>query len=179
MKRNLTNADRKEIKTMTRMGYLIPTILMSNLIVWNIVFVLSDYFDVNNYILAGFNIGVPVICVVIMYTINRKYYRDLRSGSKNIKLKEVEAKVDKTSYEAGSGTLDIPLLSTLMPGLFSQKLTPNYIVYLIINQYRYKVTKKLFDSVEVGSKVEMHYSDYSNTLITIEKSRRSSESYRM
>ena len=59
---------------------------------------------------------------------------------------------------------------------FSGKERPHYLgqkghdVYsLIIEQYKYPVRKELWDYVEVGDEIEMHYAPKSRQLLTIEK----------
>jgi len=171
MKRNLTNSDIKEIKHQTRMGYILSFLIFLIVGLFG-VFLFFNYdskigtFD-NQYITI-FYIILTAISIAISFLINRKYFKDLKNGDKIIKTEKVYKKENRMSYEAGSGNLYIPILGFLFPKTWSQEMKPHFLVYLIINNYRYKVDKTLFDNVKEGDYVKMHYSTYSNTLLRIE-----------
>ncbi len=168
---NLTETDRKELIHMTKPGYLIPILFIGIGAIINLYFLLGRDVQYNPIILLSSDIGFATICFVIFYLINRKYYKDLKIGSKKVKTGKVSGKEDRTSFEAGSGTLHIPGLGDRFPKQWSQKMKPNYLVYFIINNYRYKVNKTLYDKTNIGDLVEMHFSEFSNTLLSIKKSR--------
>ena len=69
----------------------------------------------------------------------------------------VEDKDYRKDYEAGSGSLSIPLLGHLFPKLFHQEMNPldRYfvIVKFVDGLYRYEVEKELYDRIEKGDKV--------------------------
>jgi hypothetical protein len=113
-----------------------------------------------------------MFCILLSFLINRKLNKDLKFGTKKIRIEEVTKKEDKTSYEAGSGTLHIPILGDLFPKLWSKKMKPSYKVFLIINNYRYEIDKQLYDKVKKGDLVEMHYSQCSETLLSIEQAKK-------
>ncbi len=172
MQRNLTESDRKEIKHMTRIGFVLPGLILGISVIINLLF-LVDTNDNTNFVLLTFiDFGIIIICLGISYLMNRKYYQDLKLGVKIIRIEKVQDKENKTSYEAGSGTLHRPVLGKLFPKLWSQEMKPIFLVYLIINNYRYEVNKTLFDKTRIGDFVEMHYSEISETLLTIENSRK-------
>ena len=172
MQRNLTESDRKEIKHMTRIGFVLPGLILGISVIINLLF-LVDKNDNTDFVLLTFiDLGIIAICLGISYLMNRKYYQDLKLGVKKIRLEKVQDKENKTSYEAGSGTLHKPFLGKLFPKLWSQEMKPIFLVYLIINNTRYEVKKTLYDKVKNGDYVEMHYSEFSKTLLTIENSRK-------
>jgi len=151
------------------MGYVLPSIIIVIAGIINIYFLVDDSVNFNPQILYLVDIGLLLICIFISYLMNRKHYKDLKGGVKKIHRAEVSGKHDKTSHEAGSGTLYLPILGDLFPKLFGQKSKPNHLVYLIIGNCRYQVNKELYDNVRKGELVEMHYSIYGNTLLKIEK----------
>jgi len=166
--RNLTGSDRKEIKSMTRFGFVLPTMIILLGVILNMYFLLDTKVNLNPQILFAADFVIILLCIFISYRMNHKHFKDLRNGVKRIELAKVTSKQDKTSYEAGSGTLYIPILGDLFPKLWGQKSKPKHLVYLIIDNYRYQINKELYDKVRKGELVEMHYSIFGNTLLNIE-----------
>lgn len=171
--RKLTEADRKEIKQMTRIGFVLPGFILCFTAIINLLFILDQNKHTDFLTLILIDVGIIISSFGISYLMNRKYYKDLKIGIKRIRFEEVQDKENKTSYEAGSGALHRPFLGKLFPKLWSQEMKPDYLVYLIINHTRYEIKKTLYDKVNNGDIVEMHYSEFSNTLLTIEESRKS------
>ncbi|WP_133250001.1 hypothetical protein [Marinifilum breve] len=169
MIKNLTDTDIKEIKYMTRAGYIIPTLFLAFAALESIYLVLGEGVDPSTITFILINASVVTCLIIISYLINRKYFKDLKSGEKKIEIHTVQKKEDRTSYEAGSGTLHIPILGDLFPKLWSQEMKKNYLMYLIIKNTRFEVSKELYDQVNIGESVQMHYSRYSNILLSIKK----------
>ena len=154
------------------MGYILPFLIFIIAGLFGVfLFFNSDgkIGTIDDQFTTIFYIGLTAISIAISFLINRKYFKDLKNGDKIIKTEKVYKKENRTSYEAGSGTLHIPILRYLSPKLWTQEMKAHFLVYLIINNYRYKVDKTLFDNVKEGDYVKMHYSTYSNTLLRIEK----------
>jgi len=172
--RNLSASDRKEIKNMTKFGFVLPTMIILLAGILNMYFLLDTKVNFNLQILYLIDFVLILLCIFISYRMNHKHFKDLRNGVKRIELAKVTSKQDKTSYEAGSGTLYIPILGDLFPKLWGQKTEPNYLVYFIIENYQYEVNKELYDNVRKGNIVEMHYSIFGNTLLRIEKHKNAS-----
>lgn len=168
--RNLTASDKKEIKNMTRFGFVLPSIIIVIAGIINLYILVDDTVYYDPQILYLVDIGVLLLCIIISYLMNRKHYKDLKTGVKKIHIAKVTGKDDETSYEAGGGTLYIPILGDLFPKLWGHKSKPNHLVFLIIDNYRYRVNKELYDIVRKGESVEMHYSIFGNSLLKIEKS---------
>lgn len=66
-------------------------------------------------------------------------------------------------YEAGSGSLHIPILGNLFPKLFSQEMRPLDRWFLIVDTaaiYRYEVTEDVYQSVNIGDKVTIGTDKY-------------------
>lgn len=66
-------------------------------------------------------------------------------------------------YEAGSGSLHIPILGDLFPKLFSQEMRPIGRWFLIVRTdalYRYEVTKEVYEEAQIGDKVSIGTDKY-------------------
>lgn len=164
----LSSEDIKEIKYQKRMGIILPVL----------IFVISSLFLLGytlynapmtslNFILA-IEAGIIGFSFLLNYLMNRKLNKDLALGTKKIKIKKVQEKQDKNSHEAGSGTLHMPILGNLIPKLWSKEMNPKFIMYLVINNYRYEVSKEIYNNTKKGDLIEMHYTQNSNMLIKID-----------
>lgn len=71
----------------------------------------------------------------------------------------VERKEYKVDFEAGSGSLHIPILRDLFPNLWGQKMNPIAKWILIVNNTEYSVEKNLYDNVKEGDSVEILYAN--------------------
>jgi len=71
----------------------------------------------------------------------------------------VKKKEYKVDYEAGSGSLYIPLLGDLFPNLWGQKMNPVDKWILIIDNTEYCVGKDIYDNITEGDSVEICYGD--------------------
>ncbi len=81
------------------------------------------------------------------YQINRKYNLDLKSGIKRIEIKIIEKKIYPYNYP-------------------EQDINSSY--YLVIDGIKKYVEKELFESVQEGEEIEMHYTIKSNMLLDIQ-----------
>lgn len=167
--RSLVEKDILEIKEMTKIGYVIPIIVLFLATIISAYLFIKEPKSVDLNFLIFIDAFVLLSCILISYQMNRKHYKDLKSGLKKIITAKVTDKQDRSSHEAGGGNLYIPILGDLFPKLWGQKPKKIYWVYFIINQTRYQVNKELFDTIKPGEQVEMHYTLYGNTLLSIEK----------
>ena len=71
----------------------------------------------------------------------------------------IQKKEYKVDFEAGSGSLYIPVLGDLFPNLWGQKMNPVDKWILVINNTTYSVNKDFYDSVSEGDKVEIYYNN--------------------
>lgn len=69
----------------------------------------------------------------------------------------IQRKEYKLDFEAGSGSLYIPILGDLFPNLWGQKMNPVDKWILIIDNTTYTVNKDFYDSVSEGDSVEICY----------------------
>lgn len=69
----------------------------------------------------------------------------------------------KKDYEAGSGSLHIPILGDIFPKLFHQDMKPVDKYFVIVQQdsiYRYEVSQKVYETILVGDRVEIGTDKY-------------------
>ncbi len=166
----LTREDIAALKYERRFGYLFPALILAFAILLN-----AFYFIVvplPNLIYVIFtDTAVILICLLINYRVSHKLKQDLKDGVKVSKKAIVQDKECKVLWEAGSGTLHIPVLGNLFPKVWGQKMRDSSAYYLIINNTRYEVDRKLYEDVNPGDTVIMYYAQYSNSRLGIEKSR--------
>lgn len=160
MKRKLTEKDRKILKYSTRTGYVFGAF----------IFIPS----VSAYILAKIDIvettpgylflfGI-LLCILIVWLVNRKWWIDLRDNEKEVVKKIVDKKESKEEYAAGSS---IGFSTTGKKSRFytGQK---SYIDYsVIVENVRYKIDKKNWEKVKESDEIEFHYAPKSKFLLYI------------
>lgn len=160
MKLKLTEKDRKILKYSTRTGYvfgafiLIPSVLAYILAKIDIVEISPDYL---------FLFGI-LVCVLIVWLVNRKWWIDLRNNEKEVVKKIIDKKELKEEYAAGSsvGFSTTGTKSTFYTG---QKSYTDY--SLIIENVRYKVDKEVWESVNEKEEIEFHFAPKSKYLLDI------------
>ena len=165
--RQLSEKDKKTIKSEKRIAYIFSIIVFSFGALFNLVFILESSQDLK--LLLSIDVGILLICFMIIFFMNRKYNADLKEMTKIVKIKQVIMKYQEISHEAGSGVLYIPILGDLFPKLWGQKMKPIQSYYLNIDNYRNEIEKELYDTIEDGNFVEMHYAKNSGFLLTISK----------
>ena len=164
----LTKKDIKTIKYERRPGIVFPAIILTFGGIINLIYIESGRFNINWTLIFIIDIGIIAFSVLLSYFMTQKYNKDLKSGIRKIKIEKVDRKEKQTIYEAGSGTLNTPILGDLFPKLWGQEMKPKHKLNLIINNSRYKVDKLIYDKIQSGDLVEMHYSEFSEILLNIE-----------
>lgn len=66
------------------------------------------------------------------------------------RVNKVTRKEKKTSYEAGSGTLYIPIISDLFPKLFKQNMRSTHKFYIISDNTKYQVKEDVYNKLKEG-----------------------------
>ena len=164
----LTTKNRKTLKNEKRIGFV-----FSGLIIAFSVLLSSLYILLNNeknwelFLLIGF--GIICLSYFIAFFMNRKINKDLRAGTKVVRIEKIEEKKHKIDYEAGSGALHIPGLGDLFPNIWGQKMKKYSEYILVVEGVNFDVEKELFDNVVAGDLIEIHFSQYSKTLLEFKK----------
>ena len=152
---NLSHEDRKELGILKRPGDVVPIYgIAAGTVIAMIIVAVSDV-----------TVLVPTAIIIISIAIflalskkmNGKYETDLDNGKKKVILEKVEKKEKVQSAEAGSAVL---------PG---KKANVSERYYIYVNGVRYSIKEELYNLLEEGETVEMHYTAYSNTLLGFHK----------
>lgn len=98
-----------------------------------------------------------LLSVLISYKMNWKYLLDLRNGEKVVETKIILKKEQKFGYEAGSGTM-----------YFGQEMKEVYLFSIVVENVRYKIEEKLYNSCTEGEKILFNYAPKSRFLVSIE-----------
>ncbi len=160
----VTTEDVKTIKYEKRLGYLFALFLLALGGIANLFYLATtEKPDLNSLMLV--NLLIVGLCVAIPYAMNYKYNRDIKLGSKIVKFGIVQKKEESVSYEAGSGNLYIPILGDLFPKAWSQQMKANKKYGFYIDDYKYDVSREIYDDVAEGEEVEMHYTAYSEMFL--------------
>lgn len=162
----LTDKDIKTIKYEKRIGFVFSGFVLAFGGLFNLIYVVTHQ-DFNWAMLILIDSGLIGLSVLISYLINRKYNLDLKAGTKVVRIEKVQQIENKTTYEAGSGSMYIPILGDLFPKLWKQEMRPIVKLNLIINGFRFEVEKDTFFNVKKDDLVEMYYSKHSDTLLGI------------
>lgn len=98
MKKNLTEQDRKKLKSSSRIGFVFGMfIFLPSLAIWFI----SNFGLIKNVPDFISPTGI-VLSFLILWLVNRKYWNDLRKGEKDVLVNLVERKESKKDFEARS-----------------------------------------------------------------------------
>ncbi|MFA5851022.1 MAG: hypothetical protein WC833_14220 [Bacteroidales bacterium] len=163
----LTESDIKVLKGEKRIAYVFSGMVLVFGLLFNILYMIMI---VNNDLLILLSVDAAIILLsfLISYWMNKKINKDIREETTLLRLAEVQGKETVASYEAGSGTLHIPILGDLFPKLWSQKMRESSKFYLIIERYRYEVGQELYERVNEKEFVKMYFSQHSDILLRIE-----------
>ena len=164
----LSDKDIKIIKYERRPGIVIPLMILTLAGLFNLIYLSNSNNSISQIIILIINSGIITFCVFLSFLINWNYNKDLKAGTKKIEIERVNKKEERTIYEAGSGTLYLPILGYLFPKLWGQPMKPIQKLHLIINHCRYDIEKEMYDNIKEGDLVEMYYSQYSEILLGIE-----------
>ena len=164
----LTTKNIKTLKNEKRIGFV-----FSGLIIIFGILLSSAYIILNNdknwVLLLSIGFGIICLSYFIAFFMNRKINNDLRAGTKVVRIEKIEEKKHKTDYEAGSGMLFIPILGNLFPKVWGQKMKEYSKYLLAVQGVNLDVEKELFDNVVAGDLIEIHFSQYSKTLLEFKK----------
>jgi len=166
MNKPLTDRDITFLKEQIKPAYVFSGFTILFLLLFDLLIFLNQ-FEFQLKYLYLINIGLFISSILIFYLVSNKYRQDIKSNKKKTHSVKLQNKAAEITQEAGSGTLHQPILGELFPKLWGQKMKELNVYYFVIDNNKYEVTKELFEAVEVGESIEMHYSYYSNQLICI------------
>ncbi len=158
MRERLTKNDKKVLKYQCRAGIVVSMMVL----VFCSFGMLYGYFEYRNHTkYADFYLSLSILLVLalslrVRYIMMGKYLKDIRNGEKVLEIKKIQSKEFKTDHEAGSGTV--------AP---RQEMNAFDSYNLIIDNYRCKVDKVLYDQCEEGGEVVFYIAPISDFRIDI------------
>ncbi len=165
----LTESDIRILKGQKRIAYVFSGIVLAFGLLFNILYIIMIA-NKDLLILLSVDAAIVLLSFLISYWMNKRINKDIREETSIVRLAEVQGKENIPSYEAGSGTMHIPVLGDLFPKLWSQKMRESSKFYLIIERYRYEVGQELYEKVNEKETVKMCFSQHSDILLRIELS---------
>lgn len=162
MKRNLTEQDRKKLKSSSRIGFVFGMfIFLPSLAIW---------FISNFGLIKHVPVFIPptgiVLSFLILGLVNRKYWSDLRKGEKDVLIKSVERKESKEDFEAGSS---VGYSTNGKKHAFYSGMSSHMEYYIIVDNARYRIDKEMWEQVNENDKIEFHFAPRSKELLAIKK----------
>lgn len=167
MKMNLTKEDIRKINYEKRSGFVFSGFVIATCMLLNFVYFIVQE-EVDWTLFYGINSAILIISVIIVFLINRKYRRDLNEGIRILRKGIIEKKENSISYEVGSGSIEIPLLGSLFPKIWGQKMGSSDKYIFIISGIPYETDKDLFNRVQEGDSIKMYYTKFSEILLELQ-----------
>lgn len=159
----LTNADKSNVRYQCRPGLLITVLL---LVLGSSISLVAANIKGDKLNNSGFQIpwlwllAVVFVALAIGFIMTHKYLIDLRRGTKDIVLKQIEQKIVRKDFEAGSGCVAC-----------GQEMNEFHRFDLVIDSEFHRVNRELFEMCSEGDWVEFHFASKSRFLLSIEKPR--------
>ena len=148
-------------------GNLISIVIILGVIVFNLFQIFKSSISLQILILV--NLIAIFIAFLFNYLLNLKFRKDLKVNEKYFVTGNVTDKIEEVDYEAGSGSLYIPILGDLFPKIWGQEMKKEQIKFIKINNELFAVDNSLYESVDLNNIVKIYYSKISNTYLGIEK----------
>ena len=166
-KMTLQKEDIANIKKEMIIGNLISIVIVFGVLIFDFAQVFQKSFSVENILLI--NAFGLLIAIFSNYLLNFKYRKDLEINEKYFVSGNVNDKISQTEYEAGSGSLYIPILGNLFPKIWGQQMKKEQIKFLKVDNELVAVKNSVYESVDINTTVKIYYSKISNTFLGIEK----------
>ena len=164
----LTKKNIKTLKYEKRISFVFSGLVIAFGALLNLVYIVSNE-EKSWLFLLLIDLGIIGLSYFIVFFMNRKINKDLRAGTKDVKIEKIERKKHEIDYEVGSSALFIPILGNLFPKLWGQKMKEYSKYTLVVKGVGFDVEKELFDSVVEGDLIEVHSSKYSEILLEFNK----------
>jgi len=165
----LSDNDIKVLNYEKRMGYVFLILIYSFGAFFNLAFFVLVR-DKSYYLTAVLvDCGIISLGIFVFFLTNKNLNFDLKEIKKEHLKRRVDKKIEEKSYEAGSGTLFIPVLGNLFPKLWGQGMRESKRYYFESNGYKHEVDKDLYNELKKGSDYIIHFARHSSTTLCISK----------
>ena len=165
----LTDNDRRILKYERRIGFVFGGLTLCFGGLFNLIYFVLNQSKQNYWMVISIDLGILLLAYFACYRINLKVNRDLKDNKKELLKKRVEKKIEEKTYEAGSGALNIPILEDLFPKFWGQKMRATRQYYVVANDQRYEVDKKLYDELKKNTDFYIHFAKHSETVLSLSK----------
>lgn len=169
MTRELTENDRKVLKYERRIGFVFCGLVLSFGGLFNLFYFVLNKSEVNYLMIILIDLGIVLLAYFVCNRINLKVNRDLKDNKKELFKKRVDKKIEKKSYEAGSGTLFIPILGDLFPKLLGQKMRETRRYFIFTSDTKYEVEKEVYNYLKKDTEFYVHIAKHSETVLNFSK----------
>lgn len=162
---SLTPEEIKEIKYNKRFGYILSVVVI--VCGTTTVFVCSqiETIKLSNIRIFELTFLTFGLSALVLYVMNRKLNMDLRFKERLVETKRIDNRKKLVDYEVGSGSLYIPLLGDLFPKIWGQEMKGKKKFRLTIDGENYDVEEDLFNAVNEGDEIELHWSFYGEVFL--------------
>ena len=165
MNKQLTPEDQKVLKYEKRIGFVFGGLILCFGGLFNLFFFVGNKSGNGLLIIGLIDLVIIFLSIVVCNRINLKINRDLKDNIKEVIIYKVLEKFEEKSYEAGSGTLNIPILGELFPKLWGQKMNETNKYYILTSENKFEVNKDLFDSLKKHSDFYLHQAKHSEKIL--------------
>lgn len=138
---------------------------MSFTIVLSFMLGIVGYFCINNMIFTALLIFISFLTGTFFYLfLSRKIRSDMKSGNVNsIHVTAKQVCINNADYEAGSGMLYMPVLASIFPKMYGQKMRETKKSYLITNtNEKYEISS---DENSEKQEYELYFGEKSNVYL--------------
>lgn len=162
MRQPLTEKDIKEIRYQSRIGYILPVLLLliSYAFLFGLLLAKQLLLEISTINIIA--ITIILISFIISYLMNGKYLADIRNGEKEGELKTIQLKEKKKDFEAGSGCVTTSRLLNITKDM------KEFIRYdIVVENTRYQIDEEFYNNCHVGDEVVFYFAPKSRYLIEI------------
>lgn len=161
-KEKLNTANRKFLKKQLKIGFVSGLIITS---LFFLLFLLASYNLLETNMPAEWYLYLGLLAgFLIQWIINRKYYKDLWYGFKEIQIRKIKQKKCKTDYEAGS-SLGFSLHSK--DNALNLSMRKYQVWSVLIDHYSYPVDKELWNKICEGDFIRLEFAPFSREVLNI------------
>ena len=165
----LSENDIKKLKYERRIGYVFMIIIYTFGGLFNLMCYIMEEINLSLIVLIFINFGIILLGILVAVLINRDVNKDLKSNDKIVSVKKIIEKHTEKSYEAGSGSLYIPVLGDIFPKLWRQEMRETTKYFIVTETYKHEVEKHEYEMFEIGETILVHYGKISGIVLCYSK----------
>ena len=139
---SFTKKEIKEIKYEKRFGYVFSVMILAFGALFILLFSVVQELSIIDMKIIGLIFFIIGLSGLVLYSMNRKLNIDLKTGKRKVEERTVTKKLETVDYEAGSGSLNVPILGSLFPKIWGQKMKKIEKFQIIAGNEKYDVDEK-------------------------------------